>query len=290
MDGLADWLLLGGVVADRARGRRRGRAEPDAARPPAPGARLGSRGRPRRPGRGSPARWRSGSRGSIAFLEPTLALQIVAVIAGAIAIYYAVVELIAAIAPRRRPAEGRSRAAKAKAACRPRSSWRVPALAAATIVAAAIAVGVPDHGREQARGAAGRPGPVKNCNGYAELCDRTLDEVAFPATHNAMSAAELPGWFTPNQRRGIQRQLEDGVRAFLIDTHYGIKRSSGPVLTDLDREDASKVLETVRASSSAPRRAQQFQRLSGQLRQRGGEGEPGQSTSATSSASSARPS
>ena len=61
-----------------------------------------------------------------------------------------------------------------------------------------------------------------------------------------MSAAELPGWFTPNQRRGIPRQLDDGVRALLIDTHYGIKRSSGPVLTDLEREGTSKVLEVVR--------------------------------------------
>ena len=33
-------------------------------------------------------------------------------------------------------------------------------------------------------GPVARPsGPVPGCNGFAELCDRTLDEVAFAATH-----------------------------------------------------------------------------------------------------------
>lgn len=40
----------------------------------------------------------------------------------------------------------------------------------------------------------------------------------FPATHNSMSN-EDDGWIAPNQTHGIARQLEDGVRAFLIDTH-----------------------------------------------------------------------
>ena len=96
----------------------------------------------------------------------------------------------------------------------------------------------------------------------------------FPAAHNAMSAAELPGWFAPNQRRGIQRQLKEGVRAFLIDTHYGIKRPSGPVLTDLSREDESKVTESVTAQLG-PEGAKQFSRLQDQYATRGGEGERG---------------
>jgi hypothetical protein len=63
-----------------------------------------------------------------------------------------------------------------------------------------------------------KPPPPSECNGRAELCDRPFNTVAFPATHNAMSSFEL-GWAAPNQNFGMKRQLEDGVRAMLIDTH-----------------------------------------------------------------------
>jgi hypothetical protein len=65
--------------------------------------------------------------------------------------------------------------------------------------------------------AAGEAAPLR-CNGHEALCDRRFDEVVFPATHNAMSSAE-DGFLAPNQTHGIKRQLEDGVRALLIDTH-----------------------------------------------------------------------
>ncbi|MCC6645269.1 MAG: hypothetical protein IT374_06845 [Polyangiaceae bacterium] len=60
--------------------------------------------------------------------------------------------------------------------------------------------------------------PPLSCNGHEHLCDRRLDEVVFPATHNSMSN-EDDGWIAPNQTHGLARQLDDGVRAFLIDTH-----------------------------------------------------------------------
>jgi hypothetical protein len=59
---------------------------------------------------------------------------------------------------------------------------------------------------------------AQRCNGHAALCDRRLDQVVFPATHNAMSSAD-DGWLAPNQTHNIKRQLEDGIRALLIDTH-----------------------------------------------------------------------
>jgi hypothetical protein len=37
-----------------------------------------------------------------------------------------------------------------------------------------------------------------------------------------MSAADIPNWMFPNQERGIREQLEDGVRGFMIDVHYGV--------------------------------------------------------------------
>ncbi len=62
----------------------------------------------------------------------------------------------------------------------------------------------------------------RSCNGSVELCDRRLDEVAFPGTHNSMAALHEPGWLFAVQTGGIPAQLEAGVRALLIDTHYGV--------------------------------------------------------------------
>ncbi|MBN8866005.1 MAG: hypothetical protein J0H98_00475 [Solirubrobacterales bacterium] len=58
------------------------------------------------------------------------------------------------------------------------------------------------------------------CNGAVELCGRTLDQVVLPGAHNAMSNEEYD-WNIPNQHYSIPTQLDMGVRAFLIDTHYG---------------------------------------------------------------------
>ena len=88
-------------------------------------------------------------------------------------------------------------------------------------------------------------GPVEACNGYKELCNRPLNEVAFPGAHNAMSAANAD-FITPNQETKIQDQLDAGIRVLLVDAYYGVKRSSGPVLTDLKREQGrTKVNETI---------------------------------------------
>lgn len=63
------------------------------------------------------------------------------------------------------------------------------------------------------------PTPITVCNGHEELCDKRFNEVVFPATHNSMSSAD-EGWAVPNQNHDMKRQLEDGIRAMLIDTHY----------------------------------------------------------------------
>ena len=56
------------------------------------------------------------------------------------------------------------------------------------------------------------------CNGHPALCDRRLDEVVFPTAHNAMSNTD-EGWLFANHNFGLTRQLNDGVRGFLLDTH-----------------------------------------------------------------------
>jgi hypothetical protein len=66
------------------------------------------------------------------------------------------------------------------------------------------------------------PRVISECNGAQELCGRRLNEVVFPATHNSMSAGDIPNWMFPNQEKGIPEQLNDGIRGFLIDAHYGV--------------------------------------------------------------------
>ena len=90
------------------------------------------------------------------------------------------------------------------------------------------------------------------CNGDADLCDLRLDEVTFPGAHNAMSSALNPGWLFAEQVSTIKGQLDGGVRALLIDTHYGIASSArmpgsetAVVLTDRAAELSSPANEAI---------------------------------------------
>ena len=90
--------------------------------------------------------------------------------------------------------------------------------------------------------------PPGGCEGSESLCGRRLDEVVLAATHNSFAASEQPGWYFASQRYGIPRQLQDGIRAFLIDVHTGVADpSSGIVRTDLAAEgsDRNKVARTL---------------------------------------------
>jgi hypothetical protein len=58
------------------------------------------------------------------------------------------------------------------------------------------------------------------------LCDLPLDKAMFPGTHNSMSSSLYPGWLFGEQIDTIKGQLESGVRALLIDTHYGVPSTS----------------------------------------------------------------
>ncbi len=113
-----------------------------------------------------------------------------------------------------------------------RRGGRIAALAAMLIGALAAAVVVAGAG-------AAAPVRVGRCNGSEALCDRPLDTVAFVGTHNSMSADGEPGWLFAAQDAGIDAQLADGVRALLIDTHYGFATPRG-VATDLSRESISR--------------------------------------------------
>lgn len=116
-------------------------------------------------------------------------------------------------------------------------AWRAVAVVAAMLVAAlggtALFVFRAPAAPPEASGV------VTECNGSAQLCNRRLNQVVFAGAHNAMSNAEVPGWLFPHQSRAIPGQLEDGIRALLIDVHYGVPAGEH-VLTDFDREGTSK--------------------------------------------------
>lgn len=83
------------------------------------------------------------------------------------------------------------------------------------------------------------PAEITACNGAPELCDRRIDQVSFPAAHNAMSNAEIPGWMFPHHSVAFPGQLQNGVRALLIDIHYGFP-GAARIKTDLEGEGATR--------------------------------------------------
>ena len=103
---------------------------------------------------------------------------------------------------------------------------------------------------------------VTACNGLPELCDRRLDQVVLPGTHNAMSAADRPGWLFANQSRPIPRQLEDGIRLLLLDPHYGIVNREGRIRTDLSAEGTTRNRAAAELGAGAVRAAE---RLAGRV-------------------------
>lgn len=87
----------------------------------------------------------------------------------------------------------------------------------------------------------------EGCNGHVELCERRYDQVAFPATHNAMSAASNDRWFFPEQPDGIIDQLDHGVRVLLIDSWYG-QRTDRPGIVATAEGSRDKALAEARAA------------------------------------------
>ena len=96
-----------------------------------------------------------------------------------------------------------------------------------TAAVAALLVGAAGAAGALAADDTPRAAQAGRCNGHRELCDRPLDHVAFAGTHNSMAADGEPGWLFVAQDAGIQAQLADGIRALLIDTHYGFPTPRG---------------------------------------------------------------
>ena len=173
--------------------------------------------------------------GVLVILAGDAVLQLALTLLGVFAIYEGVTAILRVIyrppAPRTRNGgtrfPPRGRAAAAGSPCR----WSAPRSSPSS-----IAIFVGSGGTTTAAPARGA------CEGHRALCDRPLDRVVLPATHNAMSVP-LPGWYSAEQERPIADQLADGVRGLLIDTHYADRLSDGRLRTDLgSRKDLRRRL------------------------------------------------
>jgi len=171
--------------------------------------------------------------GTFALLRPADAISFLVVLIGGMVAFVGLRELFEMVlgAPEPEEASPGPEAAPDGTARRRRLRPTLVLASACALIAAIAWIGWP-------RSPLAAP-PSDTCNGAAELCARRLDEVVFPATHNSMSAADIPDWLFPQQERGIAGQLEDGIRALLFDVHYGIP-VEGRVKTDLDRESGSR--------------------------------------------------
>jgi hypothetical protein len=156
-------------------------------------------------------------------VDEGLALRVAVVLVGALLLYVGAGELLTATAP----------AEPVRFGLHLRTPRR---LAAATAGIAVLAAGIGVALALTTGASSVRAGTIQTCNGYAQLCDRRLDEVVFAGTHNSMSAADSPGWLIANQDRRISEQLQDGIRLFKISTHYAVADSGGGVHTDITAE------------------------------------------------------
>jgi uncharacterized membrane protein HdeD (DUF308 family) len=196
----------------------------------------------RRPDR----RWPGIARGAVfvavgvgVILRPALVFGVLAGVAGIVLVLVGVGEIATAIRSKGVPGGARS--------------WRAlrgPATAvgvAVALVVALVAVDAAPAERRISTVAANTTG----CNGHVELCDRRYNDVAFPATHNAMSAADEPGWFIPEQPTGLVGQLDAGVRVLLIDTWYGQTTQRPGVIATAPRSHAAALAEAKRLYGDA---------------------------------------
>jgi hypothetical protein len=159
--------------------------------------------------------------GVLVILDPVAALNVAATLVGVYLVFKGLEAILRVIYRPPDPAA----VAERTPARRRRLARRiaVPAIAALLIAGAATVL-------VSGGGASAPAATSAGCNGHRALCDRRLDEVVLPATHNSMSAP-LPGWFSSEQERPIGGQLADGIRGLLLDTHYADKLPNGRVRT-----------------------------------------------------------
>jgi hypothetical protein len=170
--------------------------------------------------------------GAVVVTADSDVVQAAGFVLGAVLVAWGSADLIGAVAG---PVPARRTARPALSLPGARVAAALALLLAAGVGAAAI---LSDGG--QGATASGETERPDTCNGASELCERRLNEVVFAGTHNSVSAAEEPDWLFANQRYSIARQLDDGIRLFLLDPHWGVPVAGNRVRTDLEAEGVSR--------------------------------------------------
>jgi hypothetical protein len=184
-------------------------------------------------------------------LAPLSALAAVAFLLGFVVLVDGVAELVALLAgrARREPAEERP-------AHRARRHRLLAAALAGVVVIAALSAGA------VALASSGKPvrefGDV--CNGAAELCDRPLDRVTFPASHNSMSSARM-SFLDANNLYTIEQQLDSGIRGLLVDTHLA-RPTNRPTIADTVLDERTEERAAAEIGPEALQALQDFVRRS----------------------------
>jgi hypothetical protein len=165
-----------------------------------------------------------GALGAGLVLAPLRLLSWGAVLVGLAVLAYGVSQVTEAAASARR---GEARAVPRQdgpaeqdvAADEPGVGWRLGLLAAGLVVllAAGVAWLVQGVRTAPAQASAATVGAGTVCNGHAELCTRRYDQVSYLTTHNAMSAADQPGWYLAEQPHSVVDQLTGGARGLMLD-------------------------------------------------------------------------
>ena len=101
------------------------------------------------------------------------------------------------------------------------------AVLAAGALTAFVAVGIVANNTTQPSANPSNQG----CNGYVELCPQPLNQIVWPASHNAMSSAAYD-FLGAEHTITIPEQLNAGVRFLMIDAYYGYD-DKGLVRTNL---------------------------------------------------------
>ncbi|MGV9859604.1 hypothetical protein ACWDTD_13280 [Gordonia sp. NPDC003425] len=162
--------------------------------------------------------------GVLAVLRPQAMLTCAAAVAGVVLLLFGVRELVYALVTQSRTSASRRRAMR----------FAIPSVAILAVIALAALTGVLAWSQATPPLSLTTRADPDGCNGHRELCDRRYTDVAFPATHNSMSAQDGNGWFIAEQKTGVMGQLDDGVRVFLIDSWYGQVSNKPPIVANTE--------------------------------------------------------
>jgi hypothetical protein len=174
--------------------------------------------------------------GAFVIAERQAALALVAVAAGAYLVFVGLATLLEMIVGEAPPEELPSVAAMRRRAV----PVAIGSIAVVAVAGLAIVLAVSGDGEVKAAPLFEGTG----CNGHDELCDRRLDRIVFPSTHNSMASARA-GFLNANQVLTMSEQLDLGIRGLLIDAYEGQRNNDGVVRTDLTGETRATVVAEI---------------------------------------------